>query len=217
MHKTKTLREKVYHYLRQEMTYGNLRHESFIDQNKICEQLKISRAPLRDALIQLEAERFIEILPRRGVRIYKLTAKDVMDTYGVLAAIESFVVASIFNKFKARHIKRMEELNQGLYEKLESGEYEEYYRLNLEFHDVFLTLPKNNLFKDIVHPLKQRLYDFPRMNYDRKWELTNLQEHQRFVYSVKAGNLDAAVAVIRNEHWDFNLQKEIIFKVYGFK
>lgn len=217
MHKTKTLREKVYRYLRQEMIYGNLRHESFIDQNKICEQLKISRAPLRDALIQLEAERFIQILPRRGVRINHLTPKDVQDTYGVLAAVESFVVASVFHKFKKRHIDRMEALNHELRKKLDAGEYETYYRLNLNFHDVFLKLSKNDLFRDIVYPLKQRLYDFPRMKYDREWELINLEEHRRFVYSVKVGNLDAAVAVIKNEHWDFNLQKGIIFKVYGFK
>jgi DNA-binding GntR family transcriptional regulator len=216
MKNNKTLREKVYRYLRQELTNGGLRYESHIDQNKICEKLKISRAPLRDALIQLEAERFIQILPRRGVRINRLTAKDVMDTYGVIAAIESFVVASVFNKFKTRHIEHMEALNQDLYEMLESEQYEKYYHLNLQFHDVFLSLSKNDIFRDIVYPLKQRLYDFPRMQYDREWELANLAEHQRFVHSVKAGNLDAAVAVIRNEHWDFNLHKEKIYKVYGF-
>jgi DNA-binding GntR family transcriptional regulator len=212
-----TLREKVYKYLRKELVAGNLRQESFIDQNKICEQLNISRAPLRDALIQLEAERFIQILPRRGVRICQLTVQDVQDTYDVLAAIESSVVATVFKKFKTRHIERMESLNQELHEKLAAKQYEEYYRLNLNFHDVFLNLSKNNLFKDIVYPLKQRLYDFPRMNYDREWELTNLDEHQRFLYSVKVGNLDAAVAVIRNEHWDFDLHKDKIYKVYGFE
>lgn len=216
MQNKKTLREKVYKYIRNELTHGNLRQEPFIDQNKICKHLNISRAPLRDALIQLEAERFIEILPRRGVRINQLTPKDVRDTYGVLASVESFVVASVFDKFKKRHIDRMEALNRELWEKLDAEEYETYYQLNNNFHDVFLKLSKNDLFRNIIYPLKQRLYDFPRMKYDREWELTNLEEHQRFVYSVKVGNLDAAVAVIRNEHWEFELQKDKIYKVYGF-
>ena len=217
MQNNNTLREKVYKYLRNELTLGNLRLESYIDQNKICEYLNISRAPLRDALIQLEVERFVQILPRRGVRINRLTSRDVRDTYGVLAAVESFVVATVFYKFKKRHIDQMEALNRELGEKLDTRDYETYYQLNLNFHDVFLKLSKNDLFRDIVSPLKQRLYDFPRMKYDREWELTNLEEHRRFVYSVKADNLDAAVAVIRNEHWDFDLQKDKIYKVYGFK
>lgn len=217
MKNNRTLRKKVYMYLRKELSNGNLNTGSYIDQNKICEHLKISRAPLRDALIQLETERFIQIFPRRGVRINRLTPKDVQDFYGVLAAVESYVVASVFDRFKKRHIDRMEALNHELREKLDVGEYETYYRLNLNFHDVFLKLSKNDLFRDIVYPIKQRLYDFPRMNYDREWELINLEEHQRFVYSIKAGNLDAAVAVIRNEHWEYNLQKDKIYKVYGFK
>ncbi len=211
-----TLREKVYKHLRKELSRGDLRDESFINQDRICQQLKISRAPLRDALIQLEAERFVQILPRRGVRIKKLALKDIKDSYGILSAVESYVVASGFNKFKPQHIKRMEELNQGLYEMLDSKQFEEYYHLNLKFHDVFLSLSENTLVGDIVYPLKQRLYDFPRMQYNREWELINLAEHQRLIYSVKAGNRDAAVAVIRYEHWDFNLHKDNIIKVYGF-
>lgn len=212
-----TLREKVYTYLRRELAHGDLKSEFFIDQNKICEHLKISRAPLRDALIQLEVERFVQILPRRGVRINKLSLKDVMNSYGLLASIESYVVASEFHKFKPQHIKRMEDCNQRLYEMLDSGHLEDYYQLNLKFHDVFLSLSDNTLVREVVYPLKQRLYDFPRMQYDREWELVNLAEHQRFIQSVKAGNRDAAVAVIRYEHWDFNLHKDKIIKIYGFK
>lgn len=212
-----TLREKVYKYLRKELSRGDLKDESFIDQDKICKQLNISRAPLRDALIQLESERFVQILPRRGVRISKLSLKDVKDSYGIISAVESYVVAFGFHKFKPKHIKRMEELNRGLYEMLDSEQFEEYYDLNLKFHDVFLSLSQNSLVGDIVNPLKQRLYDFPRMRYNREWELINLAEHQRFIHSVKVGNRDAAVAVIRYEHWDFNLHKDNIIKVYGFK
>jgi len=212
-----TLREKVYKYLHQELVYGHLSDESFIDQNRICRQLKISRAPLRDALIQLEAEHFVRILPRRGVRINKLSLKDVMNSYGILATIESSVVATEFYKFKPHHIKRMEDFNQNLYEMLDANQLEEYYHLNLKFHDIFLSLSDNPLVREIVYPLKQRLYDFPRMKYDREWELINLSEHQRFIQSVKANNRDAAVAVIRYEHWDFNLHKDKIIMLYGFQ
>ncbi len=217
MQNNRTLREKVYAYLRRELARGNFRTGSFIDQNKICEQLKISRAPLRDALIQLEAERFVQILPRRGVRINKLSLEDIMNSYGVLAAIESYVVASVFHKFKPSHIKHMEDLNQRLYEMLDSNQWETYFQLNLKFHDIFLLLSDNTLVREIVYPLKQRLYDFPRMRYDREWELFSLNEHKRFIHSVKAGNRDAAVAVIRYEHWDFDLHRDKIIKIYGFK
>ena len=217
MQKTKTLREKVYKYLRRELAKGNLRHEGFIDQNKICEHLNVSRAPLRDALIQLEAERFIQILPRRGVQICPLSLEDIKNSYGVIGAIESYAVAAGFHKLKPRHIKTMEELNDRLYEMLDQSKFEKYYQLNLKFHDVFLSVSGNRLIREMVYPLKQRLYDFPLMNYDHEWELINLFEHQRFIQSLKAGNLEAAAAVIQFEHWGFDLHEEKIKKIYGFQ
>ena len=98
-----TLREKVYKYLRRELARGNLRYESFIDQNKICEHLGVSRAPLRDALIQLEAERFVKILPRRGVRINKLSMEDIRNSYDVLAAVDRPLPAGPFLLAGYRH------------------------------------------------------------------------------------------------------------------
>lgn len=217
MRNNSTLREKVYKYLRHELIHGDIKSEFFLDQDKICAQLKISRMPLRDALIQLEVEGFVQILPRRGIQVKRLSLEDVRDYYGVLSAIESYAVASGFHKFKPKHIKRMEDLNQELQSMLYSNQFDVYYLLNLNFHNVFLSLSDNKLVENIVSPLKQRLYDFPRMQYNREWELINLSEHQRLIQSIKAGNRDAAVAVIRYEHWDFNLHKENIIRVYGFK
>ena len=215
MKKYGTLRSKVYKYLRREMGHGDLKNDPFIDQDKICDHLKISRAPLRDALIQLEAEGFVRIIPRQGVRIEVLTLKDVKNYYNIIAAIESYEVRSNFHKLKSRHIKRMEEINRNLYEMLDLSRYKKYYKLNLKFHDVFLSLSRNKLIGKTIYPLKQRLYDFPRMHYDKEWERINLSEHERFIQAVKAENMDAAVAVIRNEHWNFDLHKEKIIKIYG--
>ena len=75
---------------------------------------------------------------------------------------------------------------------LDANLFREYYQLSLEFHDVFLSLSDNLLVGDIIYPLKQRLYAFPRMRYDRQWELINLNEHQRFIQSAKS----AAVSVM---------------------
>ena len=95
MPKYSTLREKVYKYLRKELTRGSLASGDFVDQNKICQHLGISRAPLRDALIQLETEGFLEIQPRRGVKIRPLSLQDIKDSYDVLGTLESGKLASL--------------------------------------------------------------------------------------------------------------------------
>ena len=63
---SRSLRGQVYDYLRDAINRGSLEPGAFIDQNALSAAMGISRTPLRDALIQLEAEGFVSILPRRG-------------------------------------------------------------------------------------------------------------------------------------------------------
>ena len=71
----KSLRELVYNYFCDQMKFGELTAGEFVNQSQICQELNISKAPLRDALIQLEVEGFVDILPRRGVLIKPLTLR----------------------------------------------------------------------------------------------------------------------------------------------
>ncbi len=209
-----SLREKVYRHLRQELAKGNLIPGSFINQNEICEKLNISRAPMRDALIQLETEQFVEILPRRGVLIRKLTAKDIKNSYEILSTLESALIFSEFDKLNAVHVEKLTEYNEQLKTMLEKGKFEAYFEIDLNFHNVFLNLSDNNPLKKMIILLMRRLYDFPQMKYDNQWERINYHEHRRLIYSVRVGNREAAVSIIKNELWSFTRHKEYLKKVY---
>ena len=70
----KSLREQVYECLLAQLKAGALDTGSFLDLNRLAAELGVSRTPLRDALIQLEAEEFVTIAPRRGVAVRTLDA-----------------------------------------------------------------------------------------------------------------------------------------------
>jgi DNA-binding GntR family transcriptional regulator len=210
----KSLRELVYIYFCDQMKVGKLSAGNFINQSEICTELNISKAPLRDALIQLEIEGFVTILPRRGVLINTLTLKDIVEAYEILGTLESDAARSAYDKIKERHLKSMELINENLFRTLESGKFAEYYKLNNDFHNIFLNLSGNSLFLKIVAPIKQRLYDFPLKNYNIEWEKENLQDHERFIISIRRGNREAAANIIKYEHWSFPLHEKHIRKFY---
>ncbi|MDM8540542.1 GntR family transcriptional regulator [Desulfococcaceae bacterium HSG9] len=210
----RTLREKVYHYLRQELAKGTLLPGSFINQNEICEKLSISRAPMRDALIQLETEQFVEILPRRGVLIRKLTAQDIQNSYEILGTLESALIFNEFDKLNAVHVGKLTEYNEQLKVMLEKGKFEAYFEIDLDFHNVFLKLSDNRQLRRMIILPMQRLYDFPQMKYDDQWERINYHEHQRLIYSVRIGNREAAANIIKNELWSFKRHEKYLKKVY---
>ncbi len=63
--KFSSLSDQVYEYLRRQMNQGDLLPGSTINIAEIANQLGISKTPLRDALIHLELEGFVTIIPRR--------------------------------------------------------------------------------------------------------------------------------------------------------
>jgi len=204
----------VYHYLCEEMKTGGLSADHFINQTEICKRLNISKAPFKDALIQLETEGFVSILSRRGVLINSLTQEDISEAYRVLAALESEAIRAAFDLFKPKHIKEMVSLNEQMHQTLQSGAFVEYYELNINFHNIFIDLLGDRLLKRIVTPIKQRLYDFPLRNYNVEWEEINISEHIRIIDSIKKGNKEAAANIIKYEHWSFSFHRNHIIEFY---
>ena len=211
---TKSLREQVYEYLRDEIHNRNLLPGSTINMNEISQQLGISKTPLRDAIIQLEIEGFVTILPRRGVTVKKLTLQEIKDSYEIIGALEGSVILNIFDKIKPSHISRMEKLNADLVAALESEDYDNYYKLNLGFHGVFLNLSDNKNLINIIMPYKKRLYDFPKRSYIKEWELNNLEEHKQFIESIKKKDPNRAASIMRDVHWSFAVQEKYIRQFY---
>lgn len=211
---TKSLREQVYEYLRDEISNRKLLPGATININEISLQLGISKTPLRDAIIQLEIEGFVTILPRRGVTVKKLTLQEIKDSYEIVGALEGSIILNDFDKIKRSHIARMEKLNARQVVALNRKEYDNYYKFNLDFHNVFLDLSGNKSLKSIVRPYKQRLYDFPRRGYIEEWELNNCKEHDQFIELLKRKDRLGAAELLRDVHWSFPVQEKYIRQFY---
>lgn len=67
------LRDVVYDYLWTQIREKQFKPGEFVNLNLISQKLGVSRTPLREALIVLEAEGFVQILPKRGIYIKPLT------------------------------------------------------------------------------------------------------------------------------------------------
>ncbi len=84
--------------MRKQMNLGALLPGSTINIGKIAKQLGISKTPLRDALIHLEVEGFVTILPRRGVCVNVLELCDVKNAYNAIGMVEASIVMECFRK-----------------------------------------------------------------------------------------------------------------------
>ncbi len=210
----KSLREQVYEFLRQELSSGNLLPGMPINLNEISHRLRISKTPLRDAILQLEQEGFVTIAPRSGVFVNELTLDAIRHCYEMAGGLEMSVLLYNLEKIDENRIAKMKWLNSGLMSVVERKDFDTLYDMNLAFHNVFLDLSDNIKLHRILDAAKQRLYDFPRRGYIVDWELANCKEHELLIDAIEKRDRAQLQAVWLEKHWSFSYQEEFIRQFY---
>ncbi|WP_035586531.1 GntR family transcriptional regulator [Hippea jasoniae] len=212
---TKPLREQVYEYLKEKINSGDLKKGGIIDLTEISKSLNISKTPLRDALIMLESEGFVEILPRKGVRVKPLTLENIKNIYQMIGWIECGIIMDVQSLITQTHIANMSSYNKLMKEALDSNNFDRYYTFNLMFHDTYLDLSTNKEALRLLTILKQRLYDFPRKKeYVPDWEYNSLKEHDKLIELLNDREFEKAGLFIKDVHWSFEVQKPYIMRYY---
>jgi DNA-binding GntR family transcriptional regulator len=212
---TRPLREQVYDYLREEMARGGLQPGEFLDLNDIAGRLGISRTPLREALLYLESQGFVTVLPRRGFRLNALTLDDIRHFYEIIGALEAAALESAGASLGPADFARMRQLDAVMADAVAARDFDRYYAANLAFHDVYLARGGNARLVAQVHLLKQRLYDWPRReSMVQAWEQHSVAEHEDFLRLLERGATGEAAAHLRKVHWSFAVQERFIHAYY---
>lgn len=86
-------RDSVYHRLRKDILSCQLRPGQTLQEKNLLDVFSVSRSPIRDALLKLEEQGLVEVMPRKGYRIRRIELRDVGDMYGVRHMLEREAVA----------------------------------------------------------------------------------------------------------------------------
>jgi DNA-binding GntR family transcriptional regulator len=214
----RSLKNLVYDYVRDQMQKGELRQGETINMEQTAKKLGVSKTPLREALIKLEAEGFVKIQPWRGVLVSVLTLQEFKDSYQIIGALECSALMAAAPRMKKHDIARMEILNEEMQEAIEAGNFDAYYDRNIEFHRTYLRLAENQALFDTVDILKKKLYEFSRpKEFIKEWEDVSMGEHRQLVAMLKQGDFAKAADFLRSIIWSFEAQKKYIIKYYKFE
>ncbi len=86
-----------YEYIKKEIILGDLEPGSVFDEIKIAEALKVSRTPVREAVLKLAGEGYLTIIPRKGTLVSNISIKDIKEVYEARIVIECGSIKEITN------------------------------------------------------------------------------------------------------------------------
>jgi DNA-binding GntR family transcriptional regulator len=96
--------------LEQAIVSGELAPGTLLRQEQLSDQFEVSRTPIREALLGLEGEGFVESRPARGFAPVPLSARDVNEVYPMVAALEILAVRSTPPERLRAHLPELERL-----------------------------------------------------------------------------------------------------------
>lgn len=109
------LRTAVYERILSDLQQGAIAPGETISLNKLAETLNISKTPLRDALLELQAEGFVTLYPQRGVMVNALSEEEKREIYEVCGVLDGQVIRNVFPRVTPEHVARLKDLNARMY------------------------------------------------------------------------------------------------------
>lgn len=103
-------RDQAFERLRDAIITGHFAPGARLIERELCEAMGVSRTSIREVLRRLEAERLIEVEPRRGPVVARLSRKQVAEIYEVRALLEAALVRRFAMKASQEHIAELRRL-----------------------------------------------------------------------------------------------------------
>lgn len=85
----------AYSHLKGEIRANRMPPGFQISEPELALSMGMSRTPVREALIRLEGEGLVELIPRRGVRVLPVSIEDMAEIYEILTALEPEAAAAV--------------------------------------------------------------------------------------------------------------------------
>lgn len=125
-------------------------------EERLSEQLGISRPPLREALRELAHRGIVEQLARKGTRVVSLTFKEVHEIYSLREALERFAVESAFPNPDPSGLEKMHEALEAMTDAARNSDHGAIVRSNRDFHVALVSLAGHErLLKTYVELMDQ--------------------------------------------------------------
>ena len=196
----RTLASPIAGRLRELIIEGELKPGQRLNERLLCEQLRVSRTPLREALRRLAHDGLVTLVPNHGAFVSEMSKQSVHESFEIMGALEALAGELACRFITDTEVAEIEALTFEMMACHARRDLPEYYRLNRAIHDRIATAGRNALLDELSHKLNLRIQNLRfRSNLDsQKWDHA-VRDHQRMVELLKARDGPALSALMR-EH-----------------
>jgi len=177
-----TLVDQIASALKDDILTGRLKGGDQLLEDPLKNEFGISRTPLREAFRVLEKEGLVEILPRKGTFVRRISRQDIEENFPVRAILEGLAARLAYANLSNQDINEMEEVFEYMKDAAQRKDFIDYAKHHLTFHETFINASNNEILIALLHNLRMHtLWHRYTYQYYKEDFRNSLKIHRRII------------------------------------
>lgn len=200
-----SLKDNVYRYISHRIDTGELTAGDRVAEQGICTALGVSRTPVREALIQLASDGYLDNEPRKGFRVRGFSRRNAEEVFEIMGPLDGEAAFLACPQIDDEALAQLRFLVGSMDLAIESGLVRRYDEIQHDFHNTYVERCGNERLKTMIAQLSRCFIKQDYGSLDRETARALLQrandEHKRIVGLFEAGDARGLRTYIRDVHW----------------
>lgn len=197
--RSRSLSSEIQREIERRILFGELGAGQRLNENALAGELGVSRGPVREACRGLVEAGLLAVIVNRGFFVREISPKEVSDVYDVRASLMRLAGETLARRITPPQLEALTLLVDKMDEAEQSDDAEDFYQLNVEFHDRIIDYTDNDRLRAICEGLVKELHLYRRRSvlHGGGVKASN-REHRRIMDALQAK--DPARAAAELEH-----------------
>ena len=185
--------------IEEEIATGKLLPGSRLDEAELAKRFNVSRTPIREALNLLLGEGLIEMRPRRGVVIARVTPQRLIEMFEVMAELEVMCARLAARRMSEDELAAIESAHAACEGAVVMRDPDAYFYANERFHFAIYTASHNSFLFEQAASLQRKLRPYRRLQLRVRNRIQrSFEEHQAIVDALREGDDERLLTSVRN-------------------
>ena len=176
------LRDVVFNTLRQAILRGELKPGERLMELHLADQLGVSRTPIREAIRKLELEGLVNMIPRRGAEVARITEKNLKDVLEVRRALDAFSCELACDRITPAETEMLRQACEEFEQATKSKDAAVIAKADVKLHNIIVLATGNERLMEMINNLSEQVYRY-RFEYIKDTSnYEKLVEEHRIIY-----------------------------------
>lgn len=176
------LHEMLVAGIRDLVAAGELRPGDKVPEQQLCQRFAVSRTPLREALKVLAAEGMLQLLPRRGAIVARVSAEEIDELFPVMASLEALAGDLVCSRISDAELKQLQGMHDRMMQAFQVRDEAAYLKGNRSFHESLVACAHNPTLQTFYAQVltRTRAFRFVARKSEDNWKAA-VEDHRHIM------------------------------------